>query len=101
MKQVFSTLSSGQCYVQWVGGEMRRSVVIQGTDKSNFSTGSVSWSVPVPVAPAITEVSEEDATFLVAHEQFLEHQERGFVKIAEHPRSERSAASSNYGASHV
>jgi hypothetical protein len=32
-------------------------------------------------APTVTEVSDEDAQFLAAHWHFIEHQERGFVRI--------------------
>lgn len=69
-KQIQSTLQADTRYVEDPpsGISAPRSVVVKGVRRGR---------------PVVTEVSDDDAAFLAVHPHFVEHQQRGFVKIVE------------------
>jgi hypothetical protein len=78
-KQIVSTLQADTRYVETgaLGSPSTpRSVVIKGV----VTRGPFVNGVRQPTA-SITPVSEDDAAFLAAHPHFVEHQQRGFVRI--------------------
>jgi hypothetical protein len=87
MKHVFSTLSADTLYTDWdtqpgVSTVQRQVLVRGGAGVAQRGNGPKIYT-PAGVR---TEVSDEDAAFLVSHGMFKFHQERGHVKIEDVPR---------------
>jgi len=81
-KYIYSTLSSDTKYTQWKRGpglnEEGRSVLVRGG--AGVALRGAGQQVYTPDG-ICTEVSDDDAAFLDAHPQFLQHKARGFVRI--------------------
>jgi hypothetical protein len=78
LKQVHSKLPAATRYTETPTGSPNapRSVLIAGVSRGAvFVRG-----VRVPAA-GITVVSDDDAAWLAVHPHFVEHQQRGFVRI--------------------
>jgi hypothetical protein len=92
-KHIFSTLNADTRYTSWGTqpgvNTMQRSVLVRGG--AGVAQRSQGTRVYTPDGVR-TEVSDDDAAFLLTNKQFLAHQERGFVKIASAARDPDSVA---------
>ena len=97
-KHVISTLGADTRYTKWMnqGGPHTalRSVLVKGGAGIVSPLSFVRGSVRAAPEGVSTEVSNEDAEFLAAHDQFKEHQKRGFVKIINMDKNPDSVAQS-------
>lgn len=86
MKRVISTLGAGTNYASFTeqGGmkSIARSVTVKGgagvMQRQLSGVYGASRGAPDGVA---TDMSDEDAEFLLNHKLFKQHQERGFVRV--------------------
>lgn len=82
MKNVISTLAADNRYTGYIkqGGlnQVERAVLVRGGSGVALRSGGESFSTPSGVR---TEVSDEDADWLMNNEHFKEHLKRGFVRI--------------------
>jgi hypothetical protein len=88
-KYVISTLAADNTYANWNKSDgvntINRKVLVRGGAGIRPRGGVAPEGVQ-------TEVSDEDAAYLATHPQFMEHAERGFVRIESSERDpDRSA----------
>jgi hypothetical protein len=92
-KHVISTLSADTKYTQWGKtpglNQEGRSVLVRGG--AGVALRGAGQQVYTPDGIR-TEVSDDDAAFLAAHPQFMQHAARGFVKIVDRPLDADKAA---------
>lgn len=95
MKHVISTLAAPTAYVGWVHNAglntIEKKVVIGGGAGVAVIGGGQIIDTPAGVR---TEVSDQDAAFLMNHDHFKEHLKRGFVKIVNRPEDPEKSAES-------
>jgi hypothetical protein len=94
-KHVVSTLASHTDYADWVTHaglrSIQKKVTVKGGAGIALQGGGQIVDTPYGVR---TEVSDEDAAFLLANDHFKEHMKNGFVKIVNRPVDPDDAAKS-------
>lgn len=91
-KHIISTLTADVRYAQFVTQPGVSTLVRAVTVKGGAGVASAGSGQVVTPAGVRTEVSDEDAEFLLQHGQFLDHQKRGHVKIINKPTDPNTVA---------